>query len=64
MLYDDANKRWMPAGCETPSLSRVQIYHNAAANTYRVVGRKNQADQQVKDKRTVCLPNQCAKYLI
>lgn len=48
MLYDDTNKRWMPAGSETPSFSRVQIYHNATANTYRVVGRKIQADQQVE----------------
>lgn len=50
MLYDDANKRWVPAGSETPSFSRVQIYHNAAANTYRVVGRKIQADQQVEEQ--------------
>lgn len=48
MLYDDSNKRWMPAGSETPSFSRVQIYHNTAANTFRVVGRKIQADQQVE----------------
>lgn len=48
MLYDDTNKRWMPAGSETPSFSRVQIYHNTAANTFRVVGRKIQADQQVE----------------
>ncbi|TWW74221.1 vasodilator-stimulated phosphoprotein-like isoform X2 [Takifugu flavidus] len=47
MLYDDTNKRWMPAGSEPPSFSRVQIYHNTAANTFRVVGRKIQADQQV-----------------
>lgn len=55
MLYDDTNKRWVPAGSETPSFSRVQIYHNAAANTYRVVGRKIQADQQVKAKHSACL---------
>lgn len=47
MLYDDTNKRWMPAGSEPASFSRVQIYHNTAANTFRVVGRKIQADQQV-----------------
>ncbi|XP_035522838.1 vasodilator-stimulated phosphoprotein-like [Morone saxatilis] len=48
MLYDNTNKRWVPAGSDTqPSLSRVQIYHNPAANTFRVVGRKVQADQQV-----------------
>lgn len=55
MLYDDTNKRWVPAGSETPSFSRVQIYHNATANTYRVVGRKIQADQQVKAKHSACL---------
>ncbi|XP_038564992.1 vasodilator-stimulated phosphoprotein-like isoform X3 [Micropterus salmoides] len=47
MLYDDTNKRWVPAGSDTPSFSRVQIYHNPGANTFRVVGRKLQADQQV-----------------
>lgn len=48
MLYDDTNKQWMPAGSEAPSFSRVQIYHNTTANTFRVVGRKIQADQQVE----------------
>ncbi|XP_059206881.1 vasodilator-stimulated phosphoprotein-like isoform X2 [Centropristis striata] len=47
MLYDDTNKRWVPAGSDTPSFSRVHIYHSPAANTFRVVGRKLQADQQV-----------------
>uniref|UniRef100_A0A4W6DA79 WH1 domain-containing protein n=1 Tax=Lates calcarifer TaxID=8187 RepID=A0A4W6DA79_LATCA len=47
MLYDDNNKRWVPAGSDSPSFSRVQIYHNPTANTFRVVGRKLQADQQV-----------------
>ncbi|XP_069021241.1 vasodilator-stimulated phosphoprotein-like isoform X1 [Embiotoca jacksoni] len=47
MLYDDANKRWVPVGSDSSSVSRVQIYQNPAANTYRVVGRRLQADQQV-----------------
>ncbi|XP_074529086.1 uncharacterized protein LOC141792156 isoform X2 [Halichoeres trimaculatus] len=47
MLYDDNNRRWVPAGSDSPSLSRVQIFHNQGANTFRVVGRKLQADQQV-----------------
>nr|XP_046267489.1 vasodilator-stimulated phosphoprotein-like [Scatophagus argus] len=47
MLYDDTNKRWVPAGSDSPSFSRVQIYHNPTTNTFRVVGRKMQADQQV-----------------
>lgn len=57
MLYDDTNKRWVPAGCEPPSFSRVQIYHNATANTYRVVGRKLQADQQVRAEPGAGLPD-------
>lgn len=47
MMYDDGNKRWVPAGSDVPHFSRVQIYHNSATNTFRVVGRKLQADQQV-----------------
>ncbi|XP_026184928.1 vasodilator-stimulated phosphoprotein-like isoform X2 [Mastacembelus armatus] len=47
MLYDDTSKRWVPVGSDSPSFSRVQIYHNPVANTFRVVGRKLQADQQV-----------------
>lgn len=64
MLYDDTNKRWVPAGSETASVSRVQIYCNATANTYRVVGRKIQADQQVKAKHNVCLTDKWSKSLI
>uniref|UniRef100_A0A667WSG6 WH1 domain-containing protein n=1 Tax=Myripristis murdjan TaxID=586833 RepID=A0A667WSG6_9TELE len=47
MVYDDTNKRWVPVGSDSPAFSRIQIYHNPATNTYRVVGRKMQADQQV-----------------
>ncbi|EPY84975.1 hypothetical protein CB1_000420003 [Camelus ferus] len=47
MLYDDNNKRWMPAGTGPQAFSRVQIYHNPTANSFRVVGRKMQPDQQV-----------------
>ncbi|CAL8364466.1 unnamed protein product [Lota lota] len=47
MTYDEANKRWVTVGSETAILSRVQIYHNTEANTFRVVGRKLQADQEV-----------------
>uniref|UniRef100_A0A1A8BJI4 Vasodilator-stimulated phosphoprotein n=1 Tax=Nothobranchius kadleci TaxID=1051664 RepID=A0A1A8BJI4_NOTKA len=47
MMYDDATRRWVPAGSDVAHLSRVHIYHNPAANTFRVVGRKLQADQQV-----------------
>ncbi|KAL2095478.1 hypothetical protein ACEWY4_010197 [Coilia grayii] len=47
MIYDDASKRWAPAGTGAQSVSRLQIYHNTGNNSYRVVGRKMQADQQV-----------------
>lgn len=48
MLYDDSNKRWLPAGTGAQAFSRVQIYHNPTANSFRVVGRKMQPDQQVQ----------------
>lgn len=47
MLYDDTNKRWLPAGTGPQAFSRVQIYHNPTANSFRVVGWKMQPDQQV-----------------
>ncbi|RXM95846.1 Vasodilator-stimulated phosphoprotein [Acipenser ruthenus] len=47
MIYDDGSKKWLPAGTGAPVLSRVQIYHSPAGNSFRVVGRKMQPDQQV-----------------
>uniref|UniRef100_A0A670ZDC2 Vasodilator stimulated phosphoprotein n=1 Tax=Pseudonaja textilis TaxID=8673 RepID=A0A670ZDC2_PSETE len=47
MLYDDANKKWVPAGSGAQAFSRIQIYHSPANNSFRVVGRKMQPDQQV-----------------
>lgn len=47
MIYDDGNKKWLPAGTGAQSFSRVQIYHNPTNNAFRVVGRKMQTDQQV-----------------
>ncbi|KAL1256249.1 hypothetical protein QQF64_011794, partial [Cirrhinus molitorella] len=47
MIYDDANKKWVPAGTGPQAFSRVQIYHNPSNNAFRVVGRKMQTDQQV-----------------
>ncbi|XP_041797376.1 vasodilator-stimulated phosphoprotein [Chelmon rostratus] len=47
MIYDDGNKKWLPAGAGPQSFSRVQIYHNPANNAFRIVGRKMQTDQQV-----------------
>uniref|UniRef100_A0A3B4DWI1 WH1 domain-containing protein n=1 Tax=Pygocentrus nattereri TaxID=42514 RepID=A0A3B4DWI1_PYGNA len=48
MTYDDANKKWIPAGTGPQVFSRVQIYHNPSSNAFRVVGRKMQTDQQVR----------------
>uniref|UniRef100_A0A8C3FL54 WH1 domain-containing protein n=1 Tax=Chrysemys picta bellii TaxID=8478 RepID=A0A8C3FL54_CHRPI len=45
MVYDDTNKKWVPAGGST-GFSRVHIYHHTGNNTFRVVGRKIQ-DHQV-----------------
>uniref|UniRef100_A0A2K6JNS0 WH1 domain-containing protein n=1 Tax=Rhinopithecus bieti TaxID=61621 RepID=A0A2K6JNS0_RHIBE len=39
--------RWLPAGTGPQAFSRVQIYHNPTANSFRVVSRKMQPDQQV-----------------
>ncbi|KAH0631632.1 hypothetical protein JD844_006062 [Phrynosoma platyrhinos] len=33
MLYDDANKKWVPAGSGPQVFSRIQIYHSPANNT-------------------------------
>lgn len=47
MVYDDANKKWVPAGGST-GFSRVHIYHHTGNNAFRVVGRKIQ-DHQVSN---------------
>lgn len=39
MVYDDAQKKWVPSGTSS-GLSKVQIYHHQQNNTFRVVGRK------------------------
>lgn len=56
MLYDDSNKRWVPAGTGPQAFSRVQIYHNPTANSFRVVGWKMQPEQQVKPPPPPPLP--------
>ena len=48
MVYDDANKKWIPSG-STQGLSKVQIYQHTSNNTFRVVGRKLQ-DHEVRPK--------------
>uniref|UniRef100_A0A3P9IQI9 WH1 domain-containing protein n=1 Tax=Oryzias latipes TaxID=8090 RepID=A0A3P9IQI9_ORYLA len=55
MVYDDANKKWVPAGGST-GFSRVHIYHHTGNNAFRVVGRKIQ-DHQVSGRgHTLFLP--------
>ncbi|XP_041351458.1 protein enabled-like isoform X2 [Gigantopelta aegis] len=46
MVYDDANKKWVPSG-STQGLSKVQIYQHSVNNTFRVVGRKLQDHEVV-----------------
>lgn len=47
MVYDDASKKWVPIKPGQQGFSRINIYHNTANNTFRVVGVKLQ-DQQVR----------------
>ncbi|XP_055448805.1 ena/VASP-like protein isoform X2 [Psammomys obesus] len=46
MVYDDTSKKWVPIKAGQQGFSRINIYHNTASNTFRVVGVKLQ-DQQV-----------------
>ncbi|XP_017483144.1 PREDICTED: protein enabled-like, partial [Rhagoletis zephyria] len=46
MVYDDANKKWLPSGTSS-GLSRVHIYQHIQNNTFRVVGRKLQDHEVV-----------------
>jgi hypothetical protein len=46
MVYDDLNKKWVPAG-SSHGLSKVHIYHHFINNTFRVVGRKLQDHEVV-----------------
>ena len=46
MVYDDANKKWVPAGGSI-RFSRVHTYHHTGNNTFRVVGGMIQDHQVV-----------------
>ncbi|KAI4872249.1 hypothetical protein NFI96_034401, partial [Prochilodus magdalenae] len=48
MIYDDTSKKWVPIKPGQQGFSRINIYHNTANNTFRVVGVKLQ-DQQKKN---------------
>lgn len=54
MVYDDASKKWVPIKPGQQGFSRINIYHNTANNTFRVVGVKLQ-DQQVSPQRLMTL---------
>ncbi|KAL0602525.1 hypothetical protein AAY473_028724 [Plecturocebus cupreus] len=47
MVYDDTSKKWVPIKPGQQGFSRINIYHNTASNTFRVVGVKLQ-DQQAE----------------
>ncbi|XP_075213474.1 uncharacterized protein LOC142319739 isoform X3 [Lycorma delicatula] len=46
MVYDDANKKWIPSGSSS-GLSKVHIFQHQLNNTFRVVGRKLQDHEVV-----------------
>ena len=52
MVYDDANKKWMPSG-SSHGLSKVHIYHHFVNGTFRVVGRKL-GDHEVRFAKKNC----------
>lgn len=52
MVYDDTNKKWVPAGGST-GFSRVHIYHHTGNNAFRVVGRKIQDHQVSRGRQTL-----------
>ncbi|CAD5122036.1 DgyrCDS10489 [Dimorphilus gyrociliatus] len=47
MIYDDATKKWMPAGGGANQISKVQIFQHATYGSFRVVGRKCQGHDVV-----------------
>ncbi|NXI90878.1 EVL protein, partial [Psophia crepitans] len=53
MVYDDTSKKWVPIKPGQQGFSRINIYHNTATNTFRVVGVKLQ-DQQVSNSIVSC----------
>lgn len=61
MVYDDTSKKWVPIKPGQQGFSRINIYHNTASNTFRVVGVKLQ-DQQVGAEGTDAAPA-CAPLL-
>ncbi|NXP72008.1 VASP protein, partial [Ramphastos sulfuratus] len=57
LLYDDSQKQWVPAGggsAQSPP-SCVQLFHHPPANSFRLVGRRMQPDQQARGHPWVVL---------
>ena len=51
MIYDDVEKKWIPAGSSAVNgIATVYIYHNTTNRTFRVIARKVQ-DHEVKARR-------------
>ncbi|KAK2541220.1 hypothetical protein Q9233_000866 [Columba guinea] len=55
MVYDDTSKKWVPIKPGQQGFSRINIYHNTATNTFRVVGVKLQDQQPNSRKQAVYL---------
>ncbi|NWV66269.1 VASP protein, partial [Malurus elegans] len=47
LLYDDAQKLWVPAGGPPQSPSCVQLFHQPGTHSFRLVGRRLHPEQQV-----------------
>lgn len=58
LTYAEGEARWVPAGPNN-GLSRVHVYQNAQAGTYRVVGR-NVTDRTVSDSPLLVPPPSCS----
>lgn len=56
MVYDDTSKKWVPIKPGQQGFSRINIYHNTASNSFRVVGVKLQ-DQQVSAGSQISAPS-------
>ncbi|NWR95987.1 VASP protein, partial [Furnarius figulus] len=47
LLYDDAQKLWVPAGGPPQTPSCVQLFHHPGTQSCRLVGRRLNPEQQV-----------------
>ncbi|NXD32368.1 VASP protein, partial [Spelaeornis formosus] len=47
LLYDEAQKLWVPAGGAPGGPSCVQLFHQPGSRSFRLVGRRLHPEQQV-----------------